>query len=150
MTFRHILLNVIIIVIVLSIAKFTKNDSEFEYDIISDYLEPLHYDVNIKLDLYKNVFYGECNIIIKVYRRIENMTINAGIFSIMNINLYDSYNKKMDIQKLSFINKNNITKMYINFDFIAPGIYILKMIYVRIILEDEHEHFFETFYTDKV
>nr|XP_012224531.1 PREDICTED: thyrotropin-releasing hormone-degrading ectoenzyme-like isoform X1 [Linepithema humile] len=151
MAFRHILLNVgliLILIIILFTAKLTKNETELNYNVFNDtYLKALHYNVKIKFDVYRNVFFGKCNIIIQINRAIRNITmISSKIFGIVKIDLIDNNdNQTINIQKFSFIDKT-----YIYFDFIqssvdllSPGTYILKMIYVSSILDDGD--FFESF-----
>ena len=163
--FRNIKLNVglILIVIIIQFAKFTKSDTELNYNVSSgiDFI-PLHYNVKIRFDAYKNIFYGKCNVSIQINRPTKNITIRrAEIFGIVKIDLIklsDTDNNQtifekppltVNIQKLAFSNEITI---YLNFtsslvDFLYPGWYMLKMVYVPTILNDENP--FESYYTDK-
>lgn len=158
MAFRHILLNIALtLIMIIMLAKFTKNETELNYNIFNHiYFIPLHYDVKIRFDVYKNVLFGKCNIVIQVNHPMENITIiNSGIYSILAIDLINNNdNRTINIPKFKFINKKIINKTYIYLNFIqssisslSPGTYILKIIYFRTILRDGT--FFESFYTDK-
>ncbi|XP_012224152.2 thyrotropin-releasing hormone-degrading ectoenzyme-like isoform X2 [Linepithema humile] len=154
MAFRHILNSLILIVIIiLSTAKFTKNETESNYNVLN--FIPLHYDVKIKFDVYRNVFFGKCNIIIQINRPTENITLmSSKIFSILEIALINNNNiQKINIQKFSLINKS-FNKMYIHLNvtqsslkLLSPGTYTLEMTYVRIIIDDGY--FFESIYVDR-
>ncbi|XP_067212340.1 thyrotropin-releasing hormone-degrading ectoenzyme-like [Linepithema humile] len=139
MAFRHILLNVgliLILIIILSTVKLTKNETEMNYT----YLKPLHYNVKIKFDVFRNVFSAKCNIIIQINRPTKNITmLTSKIFGIAKIDLINNNdNQTINIWKFSFIDQ-----MYIYLDFtqssvnlLSPGTYILKMIYVSSISDD--------------
>jgi len=142
----HISLNfglILIAIIIFSAVKFTKTDP---------ILIPKHYDVKIEFDLYKNIFFGECNVTIQLMSRTKTITIfNSKTFAIIDINLIevnDNESTIIDLKKYSFINKTDI---YLDFtksvEFLFPGMYILKMIYVRNILDDED--FFGSLHIDK-
>ncbi|XP_067211210.1 thyrotropin-releasing hormone-degrading ectoenzyme-like [Linepithema humile] len=145
MAFSHILLNrlIFIMIIILSTAKFTKNDTELNYNVLNGTFKPLHYGVKIEYDVYRNIFLGECNITIQINRPTENITINANTIFINQIDLFDNDNNKIfSIQKFSFINE--FKKKYIHLDFIKlsgdvlyPDRYILKFKYIGMISEDE-------------
>nr|XP_012216454.1 PREDICTED: thyrotropin-releasing hormone-degrading ectoenzyme-like [Linepithema humile] len=158
MTFRHILLNVglILMIIILFTEKFAKSDTELYNNVLNSIpVIPLHYDVKINFKVSKNIFFGECNIIIQIKDLTENITImSSRIFSIVNISLIDNNNNQIiNIPNFSFINKP-LNKTYIFLDFIESsmlflslGTYILKMIYVQTILDSGD--YFESFYTHK-
>nr|XP_012235164.1 PREDICTED: thyrotropin-releasing hormone-degrading ectoenzyme-like [Linepithema humile] len=148
MAFSHIILNrlIIIIIILLPTAKFTKNDTELNYNVLNGNFKPLHYGVKIEYDVYRNVFLGECNITIQINRPTENITINTNTISIKQINLFDDNDNEMfSIQMFSF-GINEFKEMYIYLDFIQlsgdvlyPDTYILKFIYSGMILDDEKD-----------
>nr|XP_012224180.1 PREDICTED: thyrotropin-releasing hormone-degrading ectoenzyme-like [Linepithema humile] len=140
---------ILIVIIILSTAKFTKNDTEFNYNDLN--FIPLHYDVKMKFDIYRNVFFGECNITIQITRKTGAIILNSKTIAILKIDLIDKDgNQIINIQELSFINKR-----YIYLDFTQPsiallssGTYILRMTYVRTIFDDEDS--FKSYYTSKI
>nr|XP_012221844.1 PREDICTED: thyrotropin-releasing hormone-degrading ectoenzyme isoform X2 [Linepithema humile] len=155
MAFRQVLLNVeliFIVIIILSIAKFTKNDTKTNCNTLNDTdIIPFNYKVNIKFDLYRNIIFGKCYTTIKVCRPTKNITImGSETFAIVKINLLNNDNyQTIDISKYSFIDK---TYIHLDFtqssiDFLSPGTYILTIIYDRTILDGGD--FSEFFYTHK-
>jgi len=172
----HISLNarlILIAIITFSTVKFTKTDTDTEIDAeidindklmldnlknisftqyISQSLIPLHYDVKIEFDLYKNVFFGECNITIQINRRKRIITIlNSEIFAIIKIDLIikDNDNQQtINIPKFSFTDKAYIQLDFTHSsEFLTRGIYILKMIYVRTMLNSKD--LFRSLYIDE-
>lgn len=148
MAFRHILLNVkliLILTIILLTAKFTKNDTD---NVSNDSrLTPVHYDIEIRFDVYRNVFFGKCNITIRIFHETDNIIIkSSGNFAILEVDLINDENQiiskqhsmRVNIQKLS---SSNETHIYFDFsqssDFLSPGTYILKFIYVCSILDGD-------------
>nr|XP_012227733.1 PREDICTED: thyrotropin-releasing hormone-degrading ectoenzyme-like isoform X1 [Linepithema humile] len=160
MAFRHILLNVglILMIIILFTEKFAKSDTERYKNVLDSYapvIIPLHYNVKLNFEVSKNIFFGECNIKIQIKGITKNITImTSRIFSIVSVSLFDDiHNKIIRIPNFSFINKP-LNKTYIFLDFIKSsmlflplGTYILQMIYVQTILDGGD--YFESFYTDK-
>ncbi|XP_067211206.1 aminopeptidase Ey-like isoform X2 [Linepithema humile] len=148
MAFRHILLNVklILIVIIMSTAKFTKNDTKLNYNVLhGTYLKPLHYDVEIKFD--RNIFSAKCNITIQTNRPTRNITMmNSKIFGVARFDLINNNsNQIINFLKFSFINK---TYLHLDFnqssiDLLYSGTYIIKMTYVSNIDDGD---FFESFH----
>jgi len=153
MTFRHILLNVglILILIIILFLKFTKNDTELiSYNVSnSNHAIPLHYDVKIKFDVDKNVFSGKCNIIILIYRPTKNITImSSQIFNIVEIDLINmNGNQTINIEKCSYMNKISTFFAELSADTLSPGTYILKIIYVYTLLDKKY--YFKSYYRDK-
>ena len=163
MAFRHIFSIVgliLIVIITLSAVKKKKNYTQLKYNVSNDnHFIPLHYDVKIKFDVNKNVFFGKCNIDIRIKRSTKSITIKSSrTFGIIKIDLFtlifnntEITSKKfpitVDIQK--FINGTYIhlgfTQSSIN-DFLLPGIYILKMVYVHTLNDGD---FSESYYTNK-
>ncbi|XP_067209689.1 aminopeptidase Ey isoform X3 [Linepithema humile] len=127
MAFRQVLLNVeliFIVIIILSIAKFTKSDTKTNYNILNDTdIIPLNYNVKIKFDVYKNIIFGKCYTTIKVCRPTKNITImGSETFAIVKINLFNNdTNQTIDISKYSFIDKT-----YIHLDFTQSSIDFLS------------------------
>lgn len=140
----RILLNVkliLIMAITFSIIKIVKTEIETEIEIDEAAIEPRHYDVRIKFDLYKNVFFGECNITIEIISQIKTITImNSQTFAIFKIDLINIKNQIKKIPKLLFYKKQYI---HLNFglsgNVLSSGTYILRMMYVRSMLDAPYD-----------
>lgn len=158
MAFRHISLNVrliLIVIIILSTARFTKSDTELNYNVPNDiHFILLHYDVNIEFDV-SNVLYGKCNIIIQINRPTKNIMLRRpGVFGIIEIDIVNIENNqnnntsnntfkkcpiKIYFQKFVYINETNIYIECIqssSIDYLSPGTYSLQIIYASIIVDD--------------
>nr|XP_012232602.1 PREDICTED: aminopeptidase N-like [Linepithema humile]XP_012232603.1 PREDICTED: aminopeptidase N-like [Linepithema humile]XP_012232604.1 PREDICTED: aminopeptidase N-like [Linepithema humile] len=143
MALRNISLNIKLIFIVItffSISQFVKSDTEVNHHLLSNAgLVPLHYDVNIKLDINRNILHGECNITINITRPMMNISIPSINFGIYKIDLTSNDgNKMIHVPRYSFINETHI---YIDFtnpsvNILLPGTYILHMIYFRNIFDE--------------
>lgn len=144
MALRNISLNtklILIVIIFFSIPQFIKSDTNVD----DNNLIPVHYDVKIQLDMYRNFFFGECNITINITRQnISNISLPSINFGIMQLNIIDVNNERnkivITVSKFSFINE---TQIYIDFNdlstnILVPGQYILQIIYVRDILDDKN------------
>lgn len=154
MAFRHTLLNVgVIVIIILSTAKFSKNENDTEFNNVSNgSLLIMHYDVEIKINSYRNVIYGKCNIIIRINRAISyiNMRISK-IFNIIKVNLIDNDNQIVNILASSIIHNTffDFTQIFIVVR-LSPGTYVLNIIYVCATSDDRDsfKSLFEPFTSD--
>nr|XP_012214649.1 PREDICTED: aminopeptidase N-like isoform X1 [Linepithema humile] len=149
----YISLNVgllLIAIITFSIVKFTKTDIDMNDDRIKQKkfdLVPLHYDVKIELNLYKSVFFGECNITLFIDQTNEITINNSATFAIYAINLINNNNSQIiNIVKFLFVEKEYIRINLVDAIY-ASGIYILNMLYVGTILD--YTDFFGSLYIDE-
>ena len=163
MAFRHISLIfglILIEIIILSTVKSSTIYTKLNYNVSNgNHFIPLHYDVKIKFDIDRNVFYGKCNINIQINRPTKSITIkSSNIFGIIKIDLiYNNPNQTtstklpitVGVQKFSFMSESYVHLDFIQSsidDFLFPGIYILNMVYVHIL---DDEDFSESSYTNK-
>nr|XP_012230274.1 PREDICTED: aminopeptidase N-like [Linepithema humile] len=144
MALRNISLNIkllFIVIIFFSIPQFINSDSEVNYHSLNyTGLVPLHYDVKIELDFERNILFGECNITINITRQITNISIPSKNFGILKIDVINNDDSQMIIvPDYSFIDETHI---YIDFtnspiNVLFPGTYILEIIYVCSIFDDD-------------
>lgn len=156
MALKSISLNtkIFIVIIYFFISQVMKSNTQVNvfYNVLKYIgLVPLHYEAKIELDLYRNVFFAECNITIHILRQISNISVSSINFGILQIDIIDINNEDeiINVPMYSFINE---AQLYIDLTnssrkVLVPGTYILQMTYVRNIFDNET--YFESLYDEK-
>lgn len=152
MAFLKVLIyNVIFIVATASfIDKYLPDKSEM--NIISK-----HYDINFALYTGDDIFYGECNISIKIYSETQNIylyTENLGITEVMLTNVYNDVQRSEKnvekvfahkFEKLIYDAKTHITIISFPYNLSSKS-YILNMKFIGFLIENGS---FKTYFMDQ-
>ncbi|XP_067216229.1 aminopeptidase N-like isoform X1 [Linepithema humile] len=156
MIFRKLLTNgeiILIVTIALCTAINTENDTTGRYHL-PDYIIPMDYDVNIRLDYKTNDVIGKCSILIHITRETENISMNLVTFAVMKIVLYDnSHSKKVYVPKYLFDNELNMFMIHFTKDpkfpkYLPAGKYTLILTYMSDINNND-KHFYKSLYSNR-
>lgn len=114
-----------------NLKRFTRftNETAINSNLLA--VVPFHYKVEILFYFEDNYLFGDCSINISIHRRLKSISLNTVPIRIIDAILKNSNNTSA-YKFSSFTNNNNVLTM--NFDKeISPDVYILNMMYTRII-----------------